>query len=267
MSPSATGRRDPTSFDEVAELYDEIRPGYPPELIDDLVQIAGLDRRSRVLEIGCGTGKLTAALAGRVGSLIALEPGGNLAAVARWKLKEFRHVEVVVNRFEDWTLPAEPFQLVVAAASFHWLDPRVRFAKSAQALGAVGDLAVIETHHIAGGTQRFFEESQACYERFDLNTRPGFRLPPAADIPEVWDEARGVTEFKAPALRRYEFEIRYSTAEYRKLLLTFSDHRAMEEKSRDGLLECLGTLIDRHFGGSIVKRHLRELRVARKWAA
>lgn len=266
MSASETGRRDPRSFDEVAELYDEIRPGYPPELVDDLVQIAGLDQRSRVLEIGCGTGQLTAALAGRVGSLVALEPGGNLAAVARWKLKEFRHVEVAVSRFEDWTLPSEPFHLVVAAASFHWLDPRVRFAKSAQALGAVGDLAVIEGHHIAGGTQRFFEESQACYERFGLNTRPGFRLPSVAEIPEVWEAARGVTEFKAPALRRYESENRYTTSEYRKLLLTFSDHRAMEEKAREGLLQCLGTLIDRHFGGSVVKRSLRELRVARKWA-
>lgn len=234
--------------------------------MDDLVQIAGLGPRSRVLEIGCGTGQLTAALAGRVGPLVALEPGGNLAAVARWNLKEFRNVEVVVNRFEDWPLPPEPFDLVVAAASFHWLDPRVRFVKSAQALGATGDLAVVGGHHIAGGTQRFFEESQACYERFGLNTRPGFRLPTVAEIPEVWEEAHGVTEFKAPALRRYETEVRYSTAEYRKLLQTFSDHRALEEKARDGLLQCLGTLIDKHFAGTVVKRTLHELRVARKWA-
>ena len=39
-------------FNEVPELYDRVRPGYPDELFADLATITGLDRRSSVLEVG-----------------------------------------------------------------------------------------------------------------------------------------------------------------------------------------------------------------------
>src|SRR6267143_6546045 len=47
------------TFDEAAELYDRARPGYPPELFDDLANLGGLHPGARVLEIGSGTGKAT----------------------------------------------------------------------------------------------------------------------------------------------------------------------------------------------------------------
>ncbi|WP_241787523.1 hypothetical protein [Streptomyces sp. PRh5] len=43
-------------FNEVARLYDRVRPGYPDELFADLVDITGMDERSSVLEVGCGMG-------------------------------------------------------------------------------------------------------------------------------------------------------------------------------------------------------------------
>lgn len=54
-------------FNEAAELYDRVRPGYPPRLFDDLAELAGLGSGSRVLEIGCGTGQATVPLAERAG--------------------------------------------------------------------------------------------------------------------------------------------------------------------------------------------------------
>jgi ubiquinone/menaquinone biosynthesis C-methylase UbiE len=51
-------------FDRVAEEYDRVRSDYPAEIVDAACAIGELDRGSRVLEIGCGTGKLTEALTG-----------------------------------------------------------------------------------------------------------------------------------------------------------------------------------------------------------
>ena len=46
-------------FNEVPELYDRVRPTYPEELFADLIAITGVDERSSVLEVGCGTGQAT----------------------------------------------------------------------------------------------------------------------------------------------------------------------------------------------------------------
>ena len=54
------------TFDEVAELYDRARPGYQPEVFDDLVALAGLRPGARVLESGPGTGQATRTLVERL---------------------------------------------------------------------------------------------------------------------------------------------------------------------------------------------------------
>jgi SAM-dependent methyltransferase len=172
------------AFDEAAELYDRARPGYPAELFDELERQAGIGPGCRVLEIGSGTGQATLPLAERGCEIVAVELGARMAAVARRKLARFPSVEAVTAAFEDWPLPAEPFDLVLAATAWHWLDPAVRARKAAAALRPGGALATIATHHIAEGTAGFFVDVQACYERWDPETPPGLRLPRAADVPE-----------------------------------------------------------------------------------
>ena len=85
-------------------------------------------------------------------------------------LARFPAVEVVTAAFEHWPLPSEPFDLVLAATAFHWIDPAVRVAKAADALRPGGWLATIATHHVAGGDESFFAEAQDCYVRWDPDT-------------------------------------------------------------------------------------------------
>src|SRR4029078_2613590 len=59
-------------FDEDPERYDRARPGYPPELFDDLEALAGLAPGARVLEIGPGTGQATLTLTRRVSEILRL---------------------------------------------------------------------------------------------------------------------------------------------------------------------------------------------------
>ena len=62
-------------FDEVPELYDRVRPGYPAQLFEDVVGLSGIGARARVLEIGPGTGQATLPLAQRGYELTAVELG------------------------------------------------------------------------------------------------------------------------------------------------------------------------------------------------
>ncbi len=252
------------TFDEAAELYDRARPGYPPELFEDLAALAALGPEARVLEIGCGTGQATVPLAERGLAIVAVELGPGLAAVARRNLASFPSVAVVVAAFEDWPLPTRPFDLVLSATAFHWLDPAIRVTKAADALRPGGALATIATHHVAGGTESFFVEAQRCYERWDPTTSPGLRLPSADDVPTESDQLDHAARFSPATFRRYQWEQTYATAAYREVLLTYSSHRALPPATRAKLLDCIAHLIDTRYGGSISKRYLTELRVARR---
>lgn len=258
MSEINPGRLRST-FDEAAELYDRARPRYPPDLFDDLADLAGLRPRSRVLEIGSGTGKATLPLAERNYQVTAIELGPNLASVARRKLARFRNVAVIVAAFEDWPLPPEPFDAVVSATAFHWLDPSVRVIKAADALRPGGILATIATHHIHGGDVQFFIDVQECYRGEGIPRR----LPTAADIAPDSGELEHSGRFEPAIFRRYEWEQPYSAQEYIDLLSTYSDHRALQETARRHLLDCISRLIVDRYGGRIRKRYLNELRIAR----
>lgn len=240
-------------------------------MFDDLA--AGLRPGSRVLEIGSGTGQATLALAERNFDITAIELGPSLAAVARRKLARFPNVAVVVAAFEKWPLPPEPFDAVVAATAFHWLDPSLRVTKSADALRAGGMLATIATHHIDGGDTEFFIEVQDCYQRWfprpPRHPPPGegistYRLPTATDIPRDSAELEQSGRFEPATFRRYEWEQAYSAQQYVDLLFTYSDHRALEETRRQHLLDCIARLIVERYGGRIRKRYFNELRIARR---
>jgi SAM-dependent methyltransferase len=263
--PAMTGDRGRlrATFDEAAELYDRARPRYPPALFDDLARLARIGPGSRVLEIGPGTGQATAPLAERGCRVVAVELGADLAAVARRNLARFPDVEVVTAAFEDWPLPSEPFDLVLAATVFHWVDPAVRVAKAADALRPGGTLATVTTHHVAGGDEAFFAETQRCYVRWDPDTPPdGTPLRAAADIPTSSDELERSGRFGPATFRRFEWELSYTTSGYIDLLLTYSGHRALDPAAQAGLLDCIANLIDTGYGGRITKRYLTELRVA-----
>src|SRR3712207_8384987 len=70
-----------STFDGTAALYDEVRPGYPERLFEDIVSLSGVPSGGRVLEVGCGTGQATLPLARRGYEILCVELGGNLAAV------------------------------------------------------------------------------------------------------------------------------------------------------------------------------------------
>lgn len=235
-------------FDEVAELYDRARPHYPEKLFDDLADLACIGPGCRVLEIGPGTGRATVPLAERGCAIVAVELGPNLAAVARRNLARFPHVEVVVAPFEDWPLPPEPFDTVVSATAFHWLDPAVREGKVRAALRPGGTLATFASDHVAGGTEAFFAEVQACYERWDPAVEPP--VEPGQRLPGGGGDG-------------YEWEVEYTTATYLDLLRTYSTTLALEPGAREGLLACIADLINTRYGGRVVKRYCSELHVER----
>lgn len=252
-------------FDEDAELYDRARPHYPPALVEALIAKAGLSPTARVLEVGPGTGQLTVPLARAGCRITAVELGPSLAAVARRNLRPFPHARVEVAAFEEWSPPsAYLFDLVVCATAFHWLDAAVRVPKMTAALAPGGTLALVTTHHVAGGSNAFFAQAQRCYERWDPATPPGLRLEDEATVASGTAELQLADGLGEVEVQRFAQEITYSAQAYLDLLRTFSGHRALDTAALTGLLDCIRALIENRHGGSITKRTLHELITARR---
>jgi SAM-dependent methyltransferase len=249
-------------FDEVAELYDRVRPDYPAALIVDLAELAGVGPGAEVLEIGCGTGQLTVPVARTGAHVLALDLGPRLAELARRNLAGLP-AEVLVADVETFSPGERRFDAVLAATAFHWLDPETRAATAAALLRPGGALATVATRHVAGGSTEFFVDAQSCYRRWDRATPATLRLPTAEDVPLDRDLDRSGL-FARSQFRRYEWEREYGTTEYLDLLSTYSTTLALRPRGRRNLLECLGALIENRYGGRITKRYLTELRVARR---
>ena len=130
--PSQSDRqRLRTTFEEVPELYDRARPLYPEQILDDLAALARLPEGARIVEIGCGTGQATLPLAQRGYAVTCVELGERLAAYTRRKLDAFPEVKLVNESFETWMPREVGFDAVVAFTAFHWIDPELRYEKSA----------------------------------------------------------------------------------------------------------------------------------------
>lgn len=97
-----------------------------------------------MLEVGCGTGQLTRDLAPLGFDLTAIDIGPAMVATARQALAE-APVSLQACSFEDFAVADASFDLVVSATAFHWIDPEVRFSKSARLLRPGGWLALLAT--------------------------------------------------------------------------------------------------------------------------
>ena len=97
-----------------------------------------------MLEVGCGTGKLTVELAARGPRIDAVDPGENLVAVARRRLAGGEPVRFHLGRFEEVELRPESYDLVVSASAFHWIDPGLGWARAAELLRPGATIAVIQ---------------------------------------------------------------------------------------------------------------------------
>jgi SAM-dependent methyltransferase len=130
-------------FDGVAGLYDATRQSYPAEIVDAILTTAAIGPGAAVLEIGCGTGQLTRQLAGLGLNVTAIDIGPAMVDAARRTVPD-PMVRFQISAFEDFS-DSGPFDLIVSATAFHWVDPDVGWAKAARLLRPCGWLALLTT--------------------------------------------------------------------------------------------------------------------------
>jgi SAM-dependent methyltransferase len=113
------------AFVGTAQYYSQYRPPYPAELWEDLQQRTGLTGRGRLLDIGCGPGRVALALSPCFDEVWAIDPelemideGRKCADGAR----NIHNIQWMTTRAEDLSAPDAFFDLVTIGEAFHRLD-------------------------------------------------------------------------------------------------------------------------------------------------
>jgi SAM-dependent methyltransferase len=234
-------------FGADAGTYDRARPTYPQGLVQRIVVGSpGPD----LLDVGCGTG-ISSRLFRTAGChVLGIDPDARMADVATRS-----GITTEIATFEDWDPAGRTFDIVVAAQSWHWVDPVAGAVKAAQVLRPQGRLAVF---------WNAFEPPQDLREAFAEVFR---RVLPDSPFGAFWarpaletyragrakaaEAMREVGGFGEPEEWLFHWEIPYTRAEWLDLVLTTGGFTQNSPALQRELLDGLGSVVDAA-GGSFV---------------
>lgn len=253
--PPADIRR---TFDRDPDRYERARPGYPPQLFDAL--FATLPDQPEVIEVGPGTGQATRELLERGAQVTAVELGANFCKRMR---STHPQVQVICDEFESAPLASHSFDAVVSATAYHWVRAEEQLARPHAVLRPGGRLAVIDLIQVGspidGG---YFDRAQPVYAAFGQAKHDW--SPPTHETahPAIADRLRADDRFAAVSVDRAPWDQRYTTDQYRDLLMTYSGTLQMPIAARLDLLDQLTALIDDEFDGAITRPLVATLTLA-----
>jgi SAM-dependent methyltransferase len=238
-----TNRTRAGSFGDDAELYDRVRPSYPPALIKRLMQ----DHPVTVLDVGCGTGKAARLFADRGAQVLGLEPDPRMAAIAR------RHgLAVEEGTFEAWEPQGRSFDLLTCAQAWHWVEPVGGALKAAQVVGHGGRIGLF--WNVGRPPEAIREPVDAVYAMrapslVEQSIVLGAGLEERAGLASESLTASG--KWAQIGIETFAWERTYSTGDWLDQIQTHSDHRGLPPEQLAALLAGVGAEIDR-LGGSFV---------------
>lgn len=239
-----------TSFDAVAETYHSVRPGYPEQLYTDIKEICNIDRASRLLEIGAGTGIATVKLAKLNSKIVAIEPGVHLAAIARERTREYPNVEVCEETFEDFR-SSERFDAILAFTSFHWLKEKDKYERVFKLLNEAGSLVLVWNYFFQTNSPVTVAVNKV-YHEFLSDVYPGQR-----GIHKINEEVFSIMIqreekiiqnplFYPVFMNKYLVKYNYNAETYPKFLNTLPKIIAVEEERRTKFLQQISEVVTRH---------------------
>lgn len=233
--------RDPARaviFGQRAETYDRARPGYPKGAIE---HIESLVEAHRALEVGAGTGKATVDVARNDLRLICLEPSPEMAEILA--SKRLPGVEVVVAAFEDWEGDDGSVDLIYAAQAWHWVDPDTAYDRALRLLRPGGALALM--WNVPQDRYGMFD---AVYEEHapDLLVEHDERIRKRDST--TWLDDMALAGFHGTNHYSHDWSDMLDAAGARALYSTYSDHMALPDAQRKGLLDGLAGEVERRGG-------------------
>ena len=274
MTDNETGweRKQRKHFDDIAVIYDRIRPEYPSELFADIFNYVRPNDGKKALEIGAGTGKATLPLLKNGYDVTAVEIGENMAEILAERFRD-DNLKVLVSSFEETVLEENSYDLVYAASAFHWVDAAIGCPKVFSLLKSGGAFALFRYNAIPAAGEKIYDEIQEVYKKHYYSHYKTMERPRKKSS-EEYCQPSGIYEgFRFHELKDYGFSdvcmnlydsARIFNADgYMLMLETFSDHRSLPEENRTALFAGIKDVILKH-GGYLRVDYVFQLYMGRK---
>lgn len=107
-----------------AELYSR-QNGYRTQVGIRLMERAGIGTHESVLDVGCGTGVLTAEIARTATRVVGIDPSGEMLAEACTQIRDMPNLSFVTGRAEEMDFSNE-FHVVYSSNALQWVLPQER---------------------------------------------------------------------------------------------------------------------------------------------
>lgn len=138
---------DPALFAGTASYYRRYRSHYPPEAFVYLGERFQLGPDVRVLDLGCGTGRLTIPLAQLGCNVTGMDPDPAMLEEARAEASSLMSRASSLTWLEGSSFDLSPalgmFHLVTMGQSFHWMDRDATVAALGPLIDPTGGIALI----------------------------------------------------------------------------------------------------------------------------
>ncbi len=132
--------RAATAFSGAAAVYEQTRPGYPPEALSWLARQLGLGPGRRVLDLAAGTGKLTRGLVQYGAAVVAVEP---VEGMRRALASTVPSAEVVAGVAQAIPLRTGSVDALTVAQAMHWFAVQQAIDEMHRVLRPGSRLAVV----------------------------------------------------------------------------------------------------------------------------
>jgi ubiquinone/menaquinone biosynthesis C-methylase UbiE len=163
---------NPFADAEVGQLYDRGRPYLQARAVRRIAQIVGVTTVRRALDVACGTGLSSVALAHLGDNVVGSEIASGMLAAAR------RHptVHYILSPAERLPFPGSAFDAVTVASGVHWFNQERFFAETHRVLTVDGWLAIYD-HFFLGEMENVPGFSSWMEDSFSAR----YPLPPRSD--------------------------------------------------------------------------------------
>ena len=177
-------------------------------------------------------------------------------------------LRVSVGDFETIDLAPESADAVFSASAYHWISPAAQLDRPALILRPGGVLAIVGLFQVDSPEDRgFFAAAQPIYERYG-QAHEDPPAPPRPDVePTIAQALAGDPRFTDVEVHRWDWDQTYTAAQYRKLMLSFSDTNMMDPSDRTGLVDDMEAFINSDFDGHVTRPLVVALTTARRASA